>query len=173
MRCEPARRGDEKWRRDAKWGASGSEGEADEEDAGEAKGDEDNNGDETRASAPASTVPAACPDTVLPFAAADGARHRRGDGGATFATLYYMYVTNGVQYAWHKGYVPYIAFNSTWMQQTMGAAAADAPPLWEHFFRSYCPGVGPWLARCSTSSPCARRSGGGGCKECTARSSGQ
>jgi hypothetical protein len=104
----------------------------------------------TRASAPAIPVPAACPDTsVCPPQPRTVLAIEGGDPGAAFATLYYLYVVNGVQYAWHKGYVPYIVFNATWMQQTMGTAAADAPPLWEHFFRSYCPGVGPWLARCS------------------------
>ena len=104
----------------------------------------------TRASAPAIPVPAACPDTsVDPPQPRTVLAIEGGDPGAAFATLYYLYVVNGVQYAWHKGYVPYIVFNATWMQQTMGTAAADAPPLWEHFFRSYCPGVGPWLARCS------------------------
>ncbi len=98
----------------------------------------------------AAVTPAACPDTsVCPPQPRTVLAIEGGDAGAAFATLYYLYVVNGVQYAWHKGYVPYIVFNATWMQQTMGTAAADAPPLWEHFFRSYCPGVGPWLARCS------------------------
>ena len=91
----------------------------------------------------AAVTPAVCPDTsVCPPQPRTVLAIEGGDAGAAFATLYYLYVVNGVQYAWHKGYVPYIVFNATWMQQTMGTAAADAPPLGA-LLPQLLPGRGP------------------------------
>lgn len=63
-----------------------------------------------------------------------------GDENAAFATLFYLYVVNGVRYAWHKGYIPLIQFNPDWTKRTLNTQEDQTGvPLWERFFEPYCP----------------------------------
>ena len=73
-----------------------------------------------------------------------------GDPHAAFATLFYLYVVNGVLYARHKGHAPWISLSPDWVHLTMGRDYGAGGRLWEYFFEPYCAGdVSAWIAACA------------------------
>jgi hypothetical protein len=93
-------------------------------------------------------VPRECPDpSVCPASRTNVLFIEGGPPGSAFATLFYVFVVNGVLYSWHKKYVPHIAFNAEWSKRTMGDSVTG-DELWAQFFRPFCPGVAELLARC-------------------------
>ena len=94
-----------------------------------------------------------CPDTSTCPPARQTSRVLVMQGAkedAAFGNLFFSMVANFVLYAGHKGLVPLIHFEPSWVKRTMGTAwAADGGQLWEVFFEGYCPNVSAWLASCS------------------------
>ena len=72
-----------------------------------------------------------------------------GEINAAFGNLFYSVVVNGVLYATHKGHVPWISFELSWVYKTMGKEWQKDGPLWDRFFEPYCQNVSAWLHACS------------------------
>lgn len=72
-----------------------------------------------------------------------------GEMHAAFGNLFYSVVSNSIIYAVHKGHVPWIKFERSWVYKTMGKEWESAGPLWEHFFEPYCPNVSAWMKACA------------------------
>ncbi|KAJ1455188.1 hypothetical protein M885DRAFT_617344 [Pelagophyceae sp. CCMP2097] len=98
-----------------------------------------------------------CPPRVL---RADGSVIRQGvfkiqggDSAAGFATLFITYVVNGVLYARHKGYVPFVSIESAHGRgfgafESLGHVDPGGAPLWDKFFLPFCAGVEQWAIKC-------------------------
>ena len=71
-----------------------------------------------------------------------------GESHAAFGNLFYSAVTNGLLYAAHKDFVPWIQFDPDWVYKTMGRTWVQDGPLWERFFQPFCPNVSAWLSAC-------------------------
>ena len=72
---------------------------------------------------------------------------------AAFGNLFYSVVVNGVLYARHKGYWPWVRFHPSWVRKTMGKvwAAHNGTALWERFFDPFCAGIEEWMANCAST----------------------
>eukprot|EP00966_Prymnesium_polylepis_P255944 5912706-Prymnesium_polylepis.1 len=77
-----------------------------------------------------------CPDTTrCPSAPRLVFKIEGGEHNAATGNLFYSVVTNGIMYANHKGYVPWVSFQPSWVRHTMGTRwAANGSALWELFF---------------------------------------
>ena len=104
-----------------------------------------------------------CPDTsVCPPTARRVFKVEGGAADAATGNLFYAVVINGILYADHKRYTPWISFNAARVSRTMGRAwAKSSGTLWERFFEPYCANVSAWLAVCApivTLAPLANAS---------------
>ena len=72
-----------------------------------------------------------------------------GEANAAFGNLFYSVVSNGILYATHKGFVPWIDFEPNWVYKTMGREWMRGDPLWDRFFEPYCPNISAWTSSCS------------------------
>jgi len=94
--------------------------------------------------------PLVCPDTrKCPEKETTIFRIQGGDAQAAFASIFFLYVVNGVQYAWYKGYVPWIDLDPSWLKKTMPLPKNAEHNLWEDFFDPYCANITQWINRCN------------------------
>ena len=94
----------------------------------------------------------ACPDTsVCPRRPVTIFVYQGAKEDAAYGNLFYSMAVNALLYARHKGYVPLIRFEPSWVYKTMGQAwrgSGGNGSLWETFFEPYCANVSAWQLAC-------------------------
>ena len=75
-----------------------------------------------------------------------------GTPDAAFGNLFYSTVSNGLIYAQRRGYAGvWVSFEPSVVNMTMGDQWAAQGPLWERFFRPFCPNMTAWVQACRAS----------------------
>ena len=93
-----------------------------------------------------------CPDTRLcPGQPVTIFVYQGAKEDAAFGNLFYSMAVNALLYARHKGNVPLIRFEPSWVHKTMGLAwrgSGGNGSLWETFFEPYCANLSAWQTAC-------------------------